>query len=121
MEIIKHLGGRKYMGAADLLIPGGEEAEITLLLSEEETGSSQIDLIIKINFDDNNEAGVSFEPGATYTNMVLRRWNSIGGTSLVRPFEVARIENKFCIEMMMSNYRLGTTNSLKMQFWKKML
>ena len=120
MEVVKGLGARKYIDTAEILIPQGEEAMVIIKLTGEETGGVPADLKIKINFDDSgDEAGVRFDPDGEWSKMTLSKWGNPLGVCLSTPYTIAQIEKRFVIEMMMSNYRIGTTNSLTMQFWSR--
>lgn len=120
MEVTIGLGERTYIDTAEILIPEGEEAKVFIKLSNEETGGGPVELKIKISFDDESpETGVRFDPDGDWSRMTLGKWNNTLGICLNKPYAIAQVENKFIIEMMMSNYRIGTTNSLTMQFWSR--
>lgn len=122
MEVVRELGNRVYIDTVELMVPSNEQAKFIIKLSEEDTGGKPAELKIKIIFDDDaSEMGVKFTPSGDWSNMTLANWGNTLGTCLSTPYAIAAIENRFLIEMMMRNNKIGSTNCLTIQLWRRPL
>lgn len=112
--------GMQYIDTINILIPNSSESRVTINLPETITNASPVDLNLKIRFDDNGqEPGVSFTAEENWSRMTLHNWGNSLGTALTDFFELAIVDGKKHIKMMMMNYRVGVVNSLTIQLWLK--
>ncbi|MBN3239948.1 hypothetical protein [Pectobacterium versatile] len=122
MNVQSSLSGRTLLGGGTYLIPPSEKLSLSVKLSPTlfPKLKKEITLNLNIHFDDSSATqSVSFTPeGENTARMTLNKWDSGLATALTELYPVMNIEGSI-VELMLSNVRIGETNSLTAQFWMK--
>lgn len=104
------VGGRELLASHSLLVPVSERATIDM-----DVYGWKFQLGIAFE-DDHTEQTIDVRPNETGVDLVFKRWNNTLGTSLVTPGRLAALSGGGTLELMTSNYRIGDTNQLLIQF-----
>jgi hypothetical protein len=105
------IGGRSLLAAHSLLIPKNERATIDLDIYGWK-------LQVGVYFDESAQVQeVQIKPvSEAGVDVIFKNWSNSLGTALVEPGALARLAAGGWLEFMASNYRIGETNKLDIQF-----
>lgn len=104
------IGDGDLLGYYTLLIPENSTARIPL-----DVKGWKFDLDIKFD-NTSEEQGVDITPTEDGATLVFRKWDNLLGTALLKPHILATLKDGQKLAFMASNYTIGGTNKLDLQF-----
>ncbi|AIN14514.1 Uncharacterised protein [Citrobacter braakii] len=120
MTVQASLGGRRLLGGGTYLIPPSEILSLSVTVTPDVFPKLKKELTLNLNihFDDSAvKQSVAFKPeGENTSRMTLYKWDNSLSTALNKLYPIMNIEGK-TVQLMLSNIRIGETNSLTAQFW----
>ena len=66
--------------------------------------------------DDHAEQSIDIRTTREGVDLIFKKWSNTLGTSLVTPGRLAALAGGGTLDVMVSNYRIGETNQLLIQF-----
>ena len=104
------IGNEELLGCYTLLIPENSTARISLDVKGWKFN-------LDIEFDNKSEErGVEITPTDEGATLVFRKWDNSLGTALIEPVRLATLHDGQKLSFMASNYMIGGTNKLDLQF-----